>query len=583
MSPKDSRRRRSERKHRPQDSSRATVRAARSMIPSDLLAALLAAGKDMVRGDGALEAEQIASSLLSLWWGHKLIGVDVEEVLGEAMVAEAARRRTSQSLVLLTAVASVADGRLRSKAATAAQALDRAGITGPSWLGHVGQATPVGAYRSWDEAGDAYSVVVLFAFGDESPHAVCVLVDRNLGGLAKNAWLTEQGMEVIELYREQCARNPLMRIEEMDMAHARELVEEAFAVTERALHHDPPISADLGGFRALILSRVSLLPRRRLPATLGELDIAGLVALSLLDDAALPEDRAFFGDGDHAELTRFLATSEVTALGRPRIVRAAMEAILEHSTLFDDGRILRVSPSKNEMLLTDWLPKWADLSASEVAVLPELLAVWCRHAATRAGRDPQVLDQALTSIETFGPGLGAAVAEADAEGYGWLCEQVASDDIWGRAEEVDRLRFCLLVDPGPLFDAELVNTDGALHDIAMLAHPGYDGLDLEIESIPLVQGLPSEEDAARVGATLHLMLHDVIATQLWDDDPPQAWHTVRRLQVADLAPHEIHHMLMMALSEPMRRTFVEEEPFDGEVYLDRLTRLPGLLDEPLLP
>ena len=63
-----------------------------------------------------------------------------------------------------------------------------------------------------------------------------------------------------------------------------------------------------------------------------------------------------------------------------------MEAILEFGTLFDDGRLLRVSPVKNELLLTDWLPRWAGLRASQIAVLPQILALWCRHAAVRAPR-----------------------------------------------------------------------------------------------------------------------------------------------------------------------------------------------------
>lgn len=557
MSPKKRGRKPQQRRHRPHDTSRARVRAARATIPPELLSMMLAAGKDMVHGDGPLEAEGIASSLVGVWWGRELIDADIEEVLGEALVAEAARRRTAESLTLLTAIASVAGGRLAIKAATGAQTLDQVGVTGPAWLAQIGRATPVACYRTWDIAGDAFSVISLFAYDGEPPHAVCVLVDRNLGGMAKDAWLTEAGREVVETWQQECAASGLMTIDALDPALARALIEDAFEVTERALPHDPPISDEIRSSRAQVLTRMRLLPERP-----GTLDISDLV------DTALPEDIRFRGEGWDEERDRFLATDEVKALGRPRIVKGCVDAILEYGEFCDHGRLLRVSPVKNELLLADWLPTWAGLSASQVSVMPEVLRLWTQHVAARAELPEEVLDEALASIDQFSPGLAAAVAAADKSGHGFLREHVVGDDVWERADHAYRLTFALLAAPGrDLFDEGLATVEDDLHEVAVLAHPEYD------EGSLLHDGPNRDDD--EVEPRLHLVLHDVIASQLWQDNPREVWRTARRLQLGDYDPHEIHHMLAYAVAEPLRRSVVNREPFDSDVYLTRLSELPG--------
>ncbi len=556
MSPKSRGRKQRRPQHRPRDKRRAHVRAARETIPPELLSMMLSAGKDMLRGDGPLEAEEIASALLGVWWGHDLIDAAVEEVLGEALVAEAGRRRSAESLTLLTALASVSGGRLAIKAATAAQALDQVGVTGPAWLDQLGRAEPVTAYRGWDVSGDAFSVTCLFAYDGEEPHAVCVLVDRNLGGLAKDAWATDAGQEVVDRYQQEAAASDLMTMEEVDPALARELVEDAFEVTDRALRHDPPISDELRSFRAQVLARMRLLPER-----------PQVVELSQLVNTSLPEDLPFHGDGWDGERDRFLATDEAEALGRPRIVKGCVDAILEYGGICDDGRFLRVSPVKNELLLTDWLPTWAHLSSSQVAVMPEVLRLWSRHAAARAGQPQAVVDEALASIDQFSPGLAAAVAAADKSGYRFLREVVAGDDVWERADEADRLVFALLADPGPLFDPVPGCEEDDLHEVTLLAHPETD------EEQPLTDG--PDPDDHEVEPRMHLMLHDVIACQLWNDNPREVWPTARRLRLGGYDPHEIHHMLAYAVTDPLRRGVIDLEPFDLDHYLTRLAELPG--------
>lgn len=517
-------------RHRPHDQRRANARAARATIPPELLSMMLSAGKDMVRSDGPLEAEEIASSLLGIWWGRELIDADVEEVLGEAMVAE---------------------GRLSVKAATAAQTLDQVGVTGPSWLTQVGHAEPVACYRTWDVSGDGVSVIGVFAHAGEPPHAVCVLIDRNLGGLAKDAWVTADGQEVVDRYEKECAATDFMTIEELDPALARSLVEHSFAVTERALPHDPPISDEIRSFRAMVLARMRLLPE-------STEESEGYAA----------DDLRFRGDGWEEERNHFLETPEVKALGRPRIVKGCVDAILEYSEFCDDGRLLRVSPVKAELLLVDWLPTWAGLSPSQIAVMPEVLRLWCRHAAGRLDLPDAILDEASASVDRFAPGLAAAAAVVDSSGYGFLRELVVGSDIWERADQANRLTFTLPSVPGPyMFDAGLDTWEDDLHELVALAHPEY-----EKALPPAHDHEPADDD---VDQHLHVALHDIVGSQLWQDNPPEVWRTARRLQLGDYDPHEIHHMLMHALVEPMRRVIVDKQLLDYDLYLGRLAALPG--------
>lgn len=591
MSPKSSGRKRHQPKRRPHDPSRTRRKAAREALPPELISSLLAAGRDLVRAAGALDAECIASDLVDVWsvpFGEE--GDDGTErnmaSVAAVMIAEAIRRRTTESLTLLTAIAAVSDGPLATWAADGVRELQQAGLTGPPWLGQVGRARPVSAYRNWDEAGDGLSIVIQFAYDVEEPHAVCVLIDRNLGCLVKNVLVADRGLEVVELYQKECARNPLMKIEEIDLAQARGLVEDALAVTDRALRHDPPIDPNVLSYRALVLSRMPLLPE---PSP--RPDIAGLaprwpedvrqpVALSRPGDPDLAQDHRFYGEAWETEMDLFLATSEVVALGRPLVVTACVEEIFEWSSMLDDGRLLRVSAAKNELLLTDWLPKWADLRASHIAVLPQVLTLWCRHAAARAGTPPAVLNEALSSIAKSGPGLQAAVAAAQAAGFGYLREHVYGEDIWERADEVERLTFSLLAEPGPDFDPMRDEEGLNLHKISALAHPDFHpGLELD-QLEPLLLYEDSDPDfETKVEQILHLLLHDTVGSQLWEDEPPELWQTVRRLQHGGYDAHSIHHMLMAAISDPMRRTVIGGEPFDEALAFAQLAALPGFYEQ----
>jgi hypothetical protein len=74
---------------------------------------------------------------------------------------------------------------------------------------------------------------------------------------------------------------------------------------------------------------------------------------------------------------------------------------------------------------------------------------------------------------------------------------------------------------------------------------------------------------------LHLTMHEVVATQLWEDSPPEAWDTARRLLKAGYERHEILHMLGRPVSEQVWAAMHEQRPYDLAAHVAALRALPG--------
>ena len=74
---------------------------------------------------------------------------------------------------------------------------------------------------------------------------------------------------------------------------------------------------------------------------------------------------------------------------------------------------------------------------------------------------------------------------------------------------------------------------------------------------------------------LHLKLHEIVATQLWDDSPPEVWDTAVRLLDAGYERHEILHMLARPVSDQIWEALHDERPYDTERHVAALDALPG--------
>ena len=99
-------------------------------------------------------------------------------------------------------------------------------------------------------------------------------------------------------------------------------------------------------------------------------------------------------------------------------------------------------------------------------------------------------------------------------------------------------------------------------------HPEFEeALDAGLGEIDLGNG--------PVNPRLHLVMHEVVATQLWDGDPPEVWETALRLRDTGYERREILHMLGRPVSDQIWAAWHDDEPYDGARHVAALRALPG--------
>lgn len=78
-----------------------------------------------------------------------------------------------------------------------------------------------------------------------------------------------------------------------------------------------------------------------------------------------------------------------------------------------------------------------------------------------------------------------------------------------------------------------------------------------------------------INPRLDLAMHEIVATQLWDGDPPEVWETALRLRDAGYGRHEVLHMLGRPMSDQIWAALHDEQPYDRERHVAELRALPG--------
>ena len=78
-----------------------------------------------------------------------------------------------------------------------------------------------------------------------------------------------------------------------------------------------------------------------------------------------------------------------------------------------------------------------------------------------------------------------------------------------------------------------------------------------------------------VNVLLHLTMHEIVANQLWDDEPPEVWRTALRLTDAGFEHHEVLHMLASTMSDQVWSALHEQREYDSAEHIAALDALPG--------
>jgi hypothetical protein len=323
-----------------------------------------------------------------------------------------------------------------------------------------------------------------------------------MSGMARDAWVSSQVDILLEKARVEAAGNMMLLFEEIEPQQARALLESAMKAT-REPKTPPPVSDSYSAYHAFARARLKALPPgRKRPAPLH------------IEAPYSRERRAMLA-------AEFLASDAAEHLSDPSAASRCADHIIDYGCEQDFSRPLRVSPTKCETFLLDWLPRKVMLSVAEQEAMPHVLSAWVRFAARRTGLPDQGLKATLDAVW---------------EATGKFPEAYRDPTSFG----LDR----------PLLERLL--PDGDLSALARRAFAfpylqgTHGGVDLD--------GLNPADEADRrtlleidhVGTTdeEHLAWHEEIAARLWEGDPPQLWEAAQRLLDLGHDRHEVLHVLI---------------------------------------
>jgi hypothetical protein len=134
-----------------------------------------------------------------------------------------------------------------------------------------------------------------------------------------------------------------------------------------------------------------------------------------------------------------------------------------------------------------------------------------------------------------------------------------------QADRDRRLAFAIPPLPEPGDETRWLDPTDA-GDRALLIAAAHPELDTEAETA-LVHG-------HEVNPTLHLTIHEIVATQIVDDDPPEVWATAQRLRKLGYGRHEVLHMLGAAMTPQLWNALHDQREYDLDAHRAALAALP---------
>ncbi|WP_240506729.1 hypothetical protein [Thermoactinospora rubra] len=509
---------------------------------------MLQAARELLAVRSPLDAELMVSDMVGAWWGRRVKGGDVEQVLGEGLVDYAAKAGTPASLTLLICLAYLGTARQGAKAEGAALAMMESGVARPGWADRVGAVKPTGCYVSRDAYGDQDTVVCTFAYrgspheeqAAQDRHALVLVVDYNMRGMARDAWVSSEVDKLLEQARAEADANPMLIFEEIEPQQARALLESAMKATlgaqdlgprqrggKRAPKTPPPVSDSYSAYHAFARARLKALPPgRKRPAPLHS------------EAPYSRERRAMLA-------AEFLASDEAEHLSDRSAASRCADHIIDYGCDQDFSRPLRVSPTKCETFLLDWLPRKVMLSPAEQEAMPHVLAAWARFAARKTGLPDEGLKATLDGVWEATAKFPEAYRDPTSFGLDRsLLERLLPD---GDLSALARRVFAF-----PLLQGE---RGGVLLDTLNPADPADRRTLLELDH----GGAVDEQ---------HLAWHEEIATRLWDGDPPELWEAAQRLLDLGHDRDEVLHVLIEIVER------IGGDPEELAAALDDIAEIP---------
>ncbi len=510
-----------------------------------------------------LQAEAFASSVISVV-PQTLIDVDDPEALfGQRLVDYLVTKRTDDALAVLLGLAAITTSEPLARLAHAgALRLRVAGRREPSWAAAIGRSRFVEAFAPVDPYEEQDLVVSTFEYPDGGRHALVYLVDQNFDGLVRQAHVAADPDEVRRAFVE----SGDLALRPVDAQEVADRLAQGLRMFDISI--DPPCDEEVPPLVPLLRARLRALP-----------------------PAVEMEQRPFTEQERNALLDEFARSKEG---GRSR-------AAVELADLFVSCRLERLdadptrwSPIAVELCLLDWLPRQTTLDAAEIRALPGALKRWVRFAGRKKGLPAGAIEETLAAVDQFGREFPRAMRDRSRFGPAKaLVDAMTADGVdaaderalgaW--IEDFNRRplaeRDAILgpasagaVDPGAgridRGHGERRSDDQAARRAWAMppARGELNGIDLSRldpgdpdERAVLIDGehpqfaralkrnTDVEVNGEAVDPRLHLALHEIVANQLWDGQPPETWAAARRLIGHGFERHDVLHMLMRAVSD----------------------------------
>jgi hypothetical protein len=499
--------------------------------------------RELAAATDALHAELYVSVVLGAWWGRTVPDGDPEVVFGEELVARAAGKRLPGAVALLRVIAVLGTPRQRELAAVAADALVASGVGEPAWVRTLGTERAVEARTYGDVYGDQ-STVLLVVERDGSRHGLVAMVDHTIGGMAEEAFFTDDPDGARAELRGLADEHSVVE-RELSLDDAAAVLVPAFAATDSAavLALEPLVSEDFAASRALAVARLRLLPTPAEPVPV------------LPDEAS----RA-------AVVEEFLDAHDL-APG----ARGCAEMLVEFGAAVSPARPLRIGPGMVDRFLDETLNDGPVVSQEELAALPAALRAWADWTGRRAGLPEAALvalaDEVDDMVCAIGrPGDADPVPDDVADAYlaGLDLESLTADDL---PDVLARRMFAVPAVGTRIGDEVFSFLDPSdPDDRGMLIegeHPQYHEALAEPETVT-VDG---------VDPRLHVTVHEIVADQLWNDEPPQVWQAARRLLATGADRHDVLHAIADVLVEHLHGLLTGRGDGDRAPYLAGLEQL----------
>jgi hypothetical protein len=205
-------------------------------------------------------------------------------------------------------------------------------------------------------------------------HAIGVLIDNNVGRMAKDILLVDSIDRVAEVMRKHPRGDGELTLERIAPGVAAGRIDAAIELTEMTL--DPPVSDDYARLRALAMLRVDA--------------VSHVVAVSERDE--MPhEERDRLRD-------EFLSSPEGKDFASDSDEAWAASLAIDFCAGYVDGRPLRWSPVVVELFMANWIPRKVLADQGLFERLPPGLDAWVRFAGRKAGTPDWAVEATRNAI-----------------------------------------------------------------------------------------------------------------------------------------------------------------------------------------